>query len=113
MTPGASLHSSRAFVSRYFPHLSGQAPELDNPSHLFALGDLVGSYMRWAQRRSFAHRRQLDVTAWSRRAREQVLACRLAGAAISVRPTERISAALGEQLKPERLRRVTDPRDSR
>lgn len=97
-TAGASLHFFESFRFALFPQVSGQAPELDNPSHLFALGDLVGQLHRVGQRRPFVHRHQLDVPSMIEESREQVLASPWLSRH-QRKSYERISAALGEQLK--------------
>ncbi|WP_458527301.1 serine/threonine protein kinase [Onishia taeanensis] len=94
---GTSLHHVDGFRFALFPQVSGQAPELEKPSHLFALGDLVGQLHAVGRRRGFAHRRRLDVPTMVEESREQVLAAPWLSR--QQRTTyERLSAALGEQL---------------
>jgi Ser/Thr protein kinase RdoA (MazF antagonist) len=71
---GESLHVAEGFRLALFPHLPGQAPELENPVHLFALGELIGAVHAVGARRTFVHRPRLDPDAMVLRARERVLA---------------------------------------
>ncbi|RAH37393.1 serine/threonine protein kinase [Halomonas sp. SL1] len=73
---GASLHRHDDFRFALFPHLPGQAPELDNPEHLFALGETIGAVHVVGERRAFVHRRQLAPRAMAEEAAETVLASR-------------------------------------
>ncbi|XKE44083.1 serine/threonine protein kinase [Halomonas organivorans] len=58
---GTSLHRHEGFRFAIFPQLPGQAPELENPAHLFALGEVLGALHAVGERRSFAHRRTMDL----------------------------------------------------
>lgn len=51
-----SLHVYQQFRFTLFPQCSGQAPELDNPSHLFALGEVLGQLHKIAAKKPFQHR---------------------------------------------------------
>lgn len=73
---GESLHRAEGFRFTLFPHLPGQAPELENPTHLFALGELIGAVHAVGERGSFAHRRSLDLDGMVLEARDKVLASR-------------------------------------
>ncbi|MBF8221736.1 serine/threonine protein kinase [Halomonas sp. 328] len=57
---GTSLHRHQGFRFALFPQLPGGAPELDNPDHLFALGELIGRLHAVGQRGEFVHRRRLE-----------------------------------------------------
>lgn len=70
---GRSLHHVDGYRLTLFPHLPGQAPELDNPEHLFALGELMGRAHKVGERRGFQHRPRLDLLAMVGEAREIVL----------------------------------------
>lgn len=70
---GESLHYVGAFRFAIFPRLGGQAPELDNPGHLFALGQLVGRLHRVGSQGHFTHRPRLDVHAGIASARRRVI----------------------------------------
>lgn len=70
---GASLHHVDGFRFALFAQVVGQAPELDNPAHLFALGDVIGSVHEVGRRRPFQHRRVLDPDQVVQESREQVL----------------------------------------
>lgn len=95
---GVSLHHFEGFRFALFPQLSGQAPELDNPVHLFALGDLVGQLHAVGDQRPFEHRQRLDMTRMVEESREQVLTSPWLSRQ-QRQAYERISATLGEQLK--------------
>lgn len=71
---GESLHQAHGFRFALFPHVAGQAPELENPAHLFALGELIGRLHAVSCRRGFAERPRLDPATWARDSRERVLA---------------------------------------
>ncbi|UYG02239.1 serine/threonine protein kinase [Halomonas sp. LR3S48] len=70
---GLSLHHAEGFRLALFPQLSGQAPELENPSHLFALGELIGAVHAVGERGEFQHRVRLDLDGMVREARQRVL----------------------------------------
>lgn len=53
---GQTLHEFEGFHLALFHHVAGQAPELDNPAHLFALGELIGRMHSVARRAAFVHR---------------------------------------------------------
>ena len=72
-TAGQSLHHAEGFRLALFPQLSGQAPELENPSHLFALGELIGAVHAVGQRSTFRHRVSLDLDDMVREAQQRVL----------------------------------------
>ncbi|WP_299316457.1 serine/threonine protein kinase [uncultured Halomonas sp.] len=71
---GVSLHRAEGFRFALFPHLSGQAPELENPVHLFALGELIGATHAVGERGRFRHRPVMDLDAMVLEARDRVLA---------------------------------------
>ncbi|GGX90912.1 stress response kinase A [Litchfieldella qijiaojingensis] len=70
---GESLHHAEGFRFALFTQVAGQAPELENPTHLFALGDVIGQLHAVGKRRPFVHRRALDLDDMVRESREQVL----------------------------------------
>jgi Ser/Thr protein kinase RdoA (MazF antagonist) len=70
---GCSLHHAEGFRFALFPQLPGQAPELEKPSHLFALGELVGAVHEVGERAEFQHRARLDLDAMVREAQARVL----------------------------------------
>lgn len=57
---GESLHAYQQFRFTLYPQCSGQAPELDNPAHLFALGNVIGRLHAVSARQAFHHRPTLD-----------------------------------------------------
>lgn len=57
---GHSLHDFKQFRFALFPQCPGQAPELDNPSHLFALGEALGSLHKVAAKKEFRYRPKLQ-----------------------------------------------------
>ncbi|TFH88105.1 serine/threonine protein kinase [Billgrantia azerbaijanica] len=71
---GESLHHAEGFRLALFPQLPGQAPELENPAHLFALGELIGAVHAVGARAPFVHRGRMDLDAMVRQASERVLA---------------------------------------
>ncbi|WP_445004228.1 serine/threonine protein kinase [Halomonas mongoliensis] len=71
---GVSLHRAEGFRFALFPHLPGQAPELENPVHLFALGELIGATHAVGERGRFRHRPVMDLDAMVLEARDRVLA---------------------------------------
>lgn len=56
---GKSLHQYQQFRFALFPQCSGQAPELDNPSHLFALGNTLGRLHAVSSKQPFKYRPML------------------------------------------------------
>ncbi|SEK87739.1 serine/threonine protein kinase [Halomonas daqiaonensis] len=70
---GESLHLAEGFRFTLFPHLPGQAPELENPAHLFALGELIGAVHEVGEQGHFARRRSLDLDGMVLEARDKVL----------------------------------------
>ncbi|GHE19900.1 serine/threonine protein kinase [Halomonas urumqiensis] len=70
---GESLHHAEGFRFSLFPQLPGQAPELENPAHLFVLGELIGAVHAVGERSCFAHRKQQDLDHMVIEARERVL----------------------------------------
>lgn len=94
---GESLHRAEGFRFALFAQVPGQAPELDNPAHLFALGELIGHVHQVGKRHDFRHRRTLDLDPMVSESREQVLS----GAWLNQRQRrayERISGELHEAL---------------
>ncbi|MBT2788146.1 MULTISPECIES: serine/threonine protein kinase [unclassified Halomonas] len=71
---GASLHYFKDFRFTLFPHCSGQAPELDNPSHLFAMGELLGRLHDVSAKKTFQHRPRLEMASGILDAQQRVLA---------------------------------------
>lgn len=71
---GRSLHQVEGFRLALFPQLPGQAPELENPAHLFALGELIGAVHAVGERATFKQRAILDLDAMVCEARTRVLA---------------------------------------
>ncbi|MCE8014663.1 serine/threonine protein kinase [Halomonas sp. MCCC 1A17488] len=71
---GRSLHHVEGFRLALFPQLPGQAPELENPAHLFALGELIGAVHAVGERADFEHRVRLDLDGMVNEARMRVLA---------------------------------------
>lgn len=71
---GNTLHRFDGFAFTLFPQRPGQAPELDNPAHLFALGGLLGRLHNVAGRRAFTHRPRLSPAPDTARASADVLA---------------------------------------
>ncbi|SFC05609.1 Ser/Thr protein kinase RdoA involved in Cpx stress response, MazF antagonist [Kushneria avicenniae] len=53
---GETLHYHDGFRLAIFHFVPGQAPELDNPEHLFSLGSMIGRMHAVARRRPFSHR---------------------------------------------------------
>ncbi|MGQ4880299.1 serine/threonine protein kinase [Billgrantia sp. LNSP4103-1] len=70
---GRSLHHAEGFRLALFPQLSGQAPELENPSHLFALGELIGAVHAVGEQAGFVHRGRLELDGMIREAQQRVL----------------------------------------
>lgn len=96
---GDSLHRAEGFRFTLFPHLPGQAPELENPAHLFALGELIGAVHAVGERDRFAHRRALDLDGMVLEARDKVLASRWLDRR-QRQAYERITATLHQSLAP-------------
>ncbi|MBT2774810.1 serine/threonine protein kinase [Halomonas sp. ISL-60] len=71
---GASLHFFKDFRFTLFPHCSGQAPELDKPSHLFAMGELLGRLHDVSAKKTFQHRPRLEMASGILDAQQRVLA---------------------------------------
>ncbi|MDN3523725.1 serine/threonine protein kinase [Halomonas sabkhae] len=71
---GVSLHQAEGFRFALYPQLSGQAPELDNPAHLFALGEVIGAMHAVGEQGRFVERRRLDLDEMLAEACEAVLA---------------------------------------
>ncbi|WP_110687059.1 serine/threonine protein kinase [Salinicola aestuarinus] len=71
---GRTLHEVDGFRFSLFTHVPGQAPELDKPEHLFALGSLIGRIHAVGRERPFAHRLVFDIPAMVAESRERVLA---------------------------------------
>lgn len=70
---GASIHYFKAFRFTLFPHCPGQAPELDNPSHLFAMGELLGRLHQVSANKTFQHRPRLELASGVLDAQQRVL----------------------------------------
>lgn len=71
---GVSLHFFKAFRFALFPHCPGQAPELDNPAHLFAMGEVLGRLHQVAAKKPFQHRPRLEMASGILDAQQRVLA---------------------------------------
>lgn len=69
-----SLHTYQQFRFAIFPQCAGQAPELDNPAHLFALGEVLGQLHDVSAKRVFQHRQQIDFQQDIADAEQRVLA---------------------------------------
>lgn len=96
---GQSLHVEETFRFALFPHLPGQAPELENPAHLFALGELIGAVHAVGRRGSFAHRGHLTLDTMVTEARERILGSDWLGRK-QRGAYERITEALQRDLAP-------------
>ncbi|TNH15875.1 serine/threonine protein kinase [Halomonas sp. BL6] len=69
-----SLHTFGPFRFALFSQCSGQAPELDNPDHLFALGEVLGRLHEVAAQAPFQHRDTLRLAEGVSDAERRVLA---------------------------------------
>ncbi|PMR68669.1 serine/threonine protein kinase [Halomonas heilongjiangensis] len=96
---GESLHRAEGFRFALYPQLPGQAPELENPAHLFVLGELIGAVHEVGRRSTFAHRLTLDLDAMLVEARERVLGSAWLDRR-QRRAYERITDTLYRQLAP-------------
>lgn len=94
---GQTLHHHEAYRFALFPHLPGQAPELENPEHLFALGEVIGAAHCVGRRGVFSHRRWLKLDEMAREASDAVLASGWLNAR-QHRAYQRITDKLHEQL---------------
>lgn len=70
---GQTLHIFEGFRFALFPQCVGQAPELDNPAHLFALGEVLGKLHDAGATRAFKHRSRLMLAPGIAEAQEVVL----------------------------------------
>lgn len=70
---GVSLHTFKAYRFALFPHCPGQAPELDNPSHLFAMGEVLGRLHSVSAKQTFQHRPRLEMVSGILDAQQRVL----------------------------------------
>ncbi|SDN07424.1 serine/threonine protein kinase [Vreelandella arcis] len=70
---GESLHHYQGFRFALFPHCPGQAPELDNDAHLFALGEVMGRLHDVASKAAFIHRPRLALLDGVRDAQQRVI----------------------------------------
>lgn len=103
---GRSLHAHEGYRFALFPHLPGQAPELENPEHLFALGDVIGAVHCVGKQGAFANRRRLELDDMAREASEAVMA----SGWLSARQHaiyQRITDTLHEQLASIDMQNVT------
>ncbi|MGM0915492.1 MAG: serine/threonine protein kinase [Pseudomonadota bacterium] len=100
---GCSLQHAEGFRFALFPQLPGQAPELENPAHLFALGELIGSVHAVGERESFRQRGAMDLDGMVLEARERVLAGPWLGR-LQRQAYERVTTALHEALVAYRWR---------
>lgn len=94
---GESLHHAEGFRFTLYPQLPGQAPELERPAHLFALGELIGAVHAVGRRARFEQRLSMDLDAMVLAARERVLASEWLDRH-QCRAYERITAALHHAL---------------
>jgi Ser/Thr protein kinase RdoA (MazF antagonist) len=69
---GQSLHHYEGYRFALFRHCPGQAPELDNDAHLFALGELMGRLHAVADKGTFTHRPRLELLEGVRDAQQRV-----------------------------------------
>ncbi|WP_075881228.1 serine/threonine protein kinase [Vreelandella massiliensis] len=96
---GHSLHHFEGYDFALFPQCVGQAPELDNPAHLFALGGLLARLHRVGEKKTFLHRGTLDMPEGIAQARERILTSDW----LTVhqrRAYERVTTQLQEQVAP-------------
>ncbi|WP_227368656.1 serine/threonine protein kinase [Halomonas sp. M20] len=70
---GNSLHRAHGFYFALFPHVPGQAPELDNPGHLFAVGELIGRLHAVSSQHVFTVRPRMEPLSLAKSSRERVL----------------------------------------
>lgn len=70
---GQSLHRYAGFRFTLFRQCAGQAPELDNPAHLYALGEVLGRLHKVAHRKAFQHRPPLVLESGIEDARQRVV----------------------------------------
>ncbi|SNY95963.1 serine/threonine protein kinase [Halomonas sp. hl-4] len=70
---GRSQHHYEGFRFTLFHHCPGQAPELDNDAHLFALGELMGQLHDVSSKATFAHRPRLVLVDGVLNAQQRVL----------------------------------------
>lgn len=101
---GESLHQAYGFRFALFPHVPGQAPELENPDHLFALGELIGRLHAVSAQHAFTERPRIEPNDLAAQSREQVLS----GAWLNrrqrqayARISESLQQALTERAWPE------------
>ncbi|WP_110635845.1 serine/threonine protein kinase [Salinicola salarius] len=71
---GRTLHHFEGFRFALFAHVVGQAPELEDPAHLFALGELIGRVHEVGARQPFRYRLRLDPNTMIEESRSRVLA---------------------------------------
>ncbi|WP_252108663.1 MULTISPECIES: serine/threonine protein kinase [unclassified Halomonas] len=71
---GQSLFVYQGLRFALFRQCAGQAPELDNPAHLFALGEALGALHQQGAQRAFEHRHTFDFNADIKDAEARVLA---------------------------------------
>ncbi|MGO2241728.1 MAG: serine/threonine protein kinase [Halomonas sp.] len=69
---GQSLHQFKVFNFALFPHCPGQAPELDNPAHLFAMGEVLGRLHKISAKQVFQHRPRLEMASGILEAQQRV-----------------------------------------
>ena len=96
---GRSLHHFNGYAFALFPQCTGQAPELDNPAHLFALGEVLAKLHRVGEQKPFVHRTALDMPGGVAQARERVLTSGWL-TAYQRRAYERVTTQLQEQIAP-------------
>lgn len=70
---GDSLHHYQDFRFALFSHCPGQAPELDNPAHLFAMGEMLGRLHQVSAKKAFQYRSCLEMSSGVMDAQQRVL----------------------------------------
>ncbi|WP_017430241.1 serine/threonine protein kinase [Vreelandella jeotgali] len=95
---GQTLHHFGGFDFALFSQQPGQAPELEEPAHLFALGEVLGHLHGVADRRAFVHRPTLELASGAARASDEVLASGWLNAD-QRRAYERVAGHLVEKLE--------------
>ncbi|WP_444677308.1 serine/threonine protein kinase [Halomonas sp. E19] len=71
---GRTLHRAEGFRFALFAQVPGQAPELEDPAQLFAMGELIGELHAVSERKAFVHRQRLDFEGMAGEAQREVLA---------------------------------------
>ncbi|WP_346799228.1 serine/threonine protein kinase [Halomonas sp. Bachu 37] len=95
---GVTLHRFNEFRFALFAQKIGQAPELEDPSHLFALGSLLGKLHAVSRQGKFHHRPAMNLDTMVIEAQQCVLASDWLNKHQS-RAYERVSTQLHVQLR--------------